>query len=144
MFVITEIFKPQLFSSHTQYVLTQDWLNYFWIAVDCFVLPFISHGKQMNVLEGKCLCLLQISIIVNKSLAVLLSSILFIHYFFILYFVVASLLLNSLFWYRCCCGLFTSLFFLFCYTNVVAIFLFTRWSCKQADYFCFWSFCFSV
>ena len=28
-------------------------------------------------------------------------------------------------------------------TNVVAIFLFNRWSCKQAHYSCVWSFCLS-
>ena len=30
------------------------------------------------------------------------------------------------------------------YTDVVAIFLFISWLCKQAHYFCFWRFCLSL
>ena len=37
-----------------------------------------------------------------------------------------------------CCCLFTS--FSHFYTDVDAIFLFIHWLCKQAHYFCFWSF----
>ena len=40
----------------------------------------------------------------------------------------------------CCCCLFTCLS-PFLDSDVVAIFLFMHWSCRQAYYFCFWSFC---
>ena len=41
----------------------------------------------------------------------------------------------SLFLLHCCCCLFTSISLF--YTDVVTIFLFIRWSCKQDHWFCF-------
>ena len=36
------------YSLHTQRVFTQNWLNSFWIAVTCSVLPFIRQDKQSD------------------------------------------------------------------------------------------------
>ena len=86
----------------------------------------------MNTLDGECLCLREISINVNELLAMSLFPGWLCMRFFILHFefipfytnvVVACLLLYSFF-----------------YANVVHIFLFIRWSCKQAHYLCFCSF----
>ena len=79
----------------------------------------------MNAFEGECLnvlCLTEISINVNKLLAVLLFPIYFP--FFILRCGIACILLYPLF-----------------HTDFVAIFLFIHWLCKEAHYFNFWSFC---
>ena len=81
-----------------QCVFTQDWLNSFWIAVSCSVLPFISYGKQSDECTWRIMSLLSIN--VNKLLI----------RFFILHFVVACLLFNIFFLYWCCCCLFTPLF----------------------------------
>ena len=45
-----------------QRIFTQDWWNYFWIAVACFVLPSIPQGKQSESTWSIC----EISINVNK------------------------------------------------------------------------------
>ena len=43
----TEIFKRQLFSSHAMCLHT--WLTeFFWIAIACSILSFISHSKQSD------------------------------------------------------------------------------------------------
>ena len=100
---------------HTQSVFTQDWLNFFWIAVACSVLPFIPQDSSLkNALKWECLCV--ISINVNNL-------------FIILLFILFTLSL------QCCCCLFTCLSPSF-YTDVVSIFVFIRWSC-------FWNFCLS-
>ena len=107
------------------------------------LLPALSYlsyrifSSVMNVLEGECLCLLEISINVNKLLAVLLLPV--YPLFFILHFVVVCLLLNIFFYIYVvvACLLLYPIF----YIAFVAIFLFIRWSCKQ-HYFCFWSFLF--
>ena len=61
------------------------------LALSCLSYRIVSG--LMNELEEECLCLREISIDVNKLLAVLMWPI----YFFILHFVVACLLLNPLF-----------------------------------------------
>ena len=87
------------YSLHTQRVFTQDWLNSFWIplsALSCLLYRRVSC--LINALEGECLCLLEISINVNKSLAELLLRVyLFFRLSLILLFVVAFLLLNPFF-----------------------------------------------
>ena len=88
-----------------QCVFTQDWLNSFWIAIACPVLPFMNA----------CLCLRKISINVNKLLAVLLLPV----YLFIRFFLYSTLLLPVYFLVP------------FLYADVVAIFLIKSWSCKQ-------------
>ena len=88
-----------------------------------------------NALELEWLCLREIFINVNKLLAVLLLPVLYIRYFCIMLLLLLVYFLNP--W--CCYCLFIPLF----YTDVVAVFLFICWSCKQVHYFCFWSFCLS-
>ena len=109
----TRIFKPQLFS-YTQRVFTQDWLNFFWIAVACYVLPFISQLSSLkNSLE---LCKW-------KQVACNVVVVAWLFAFFILHFVVACLLLNPI--------VILMLLLYFCLFD------------DQAHYFCFWSFCLS-
>ena len=99
-----------------QHVITQDWLNSFWIAIACFVLHFIARSVSslMNVLERECLWLREISINVNKLFTVVCV--------FCLCppcsIVVACLLVYPLF-----------------YTDAVAIFFFIRSLCKQVHCF---------
>ena len=88
-------------------------------------LLYCKVSSIMVVLEVECLSLRETSINLNKLLVVLLLPVLFILY--LLYYVVAGLLLNAL----------RLLLLVYCfyplfYTDVVDIFLFTRWSCKQA------------
>ena len=73
----------------------------------------------MKGLEEECFCLREISGNVNKLLAVLLLYVFICFLYYTLLLVVHYL-------------------FTFFYTNVVAIFLFIHWSCKQAYYFWFY------
>ena len=103
------------YSLRIQYVFTQGWLNSFWTAVSCTILPFIAlHLPLWNLYKCKqvaCYCLFTCLFAV-----------------FILHFVVVCLLLNPF----------------IVYADVVAIFLFVLWLCKEAYYFCFCSFCFPI
>ena len=123
---ITEIFKLQLFTAHATCLHTR--LTEFF--PNCL-------NSLMSAFEGKCLCLHEISINVNLLFTLLLfvyfvyiypCSIVFPVYLFIPFLyctvVVVCLLLYPLF-----------------YTNVVPIFLFILWSCKQVLCFCFGNFC---
>ena len=126
------------YSLHMQLVFTQDWQNSFWIP-----LPAPSHllycrvKSLINALLGQYLCLREISINVNKCFIVILyfdivvPSVLFLHaYLFISFYMLMFLLLVYFF---------IPLF----YTDVVAIFLFIRWSRNKCHYFDSWSFCLS-
>ena len=95
----------------------------------------------MNALEGECLCLGEISINVNKLLAVLLLPV----YLFIRFFLYCTLLLLVYFLISFYAAVVVACLFLYSlfYADVVAIFLLIRWSCKQAHYTYFWSFCLS-
>ena len=114
-------------SLHTQCVFTQDWLNSFWILIvasSCLLYHMVS--SLMNSLERGWLCLHKISIIVNKSLEVLVFTVVFIRY---LLYCILLLLVYFL----------IPLFF----TEVFAIFLFIHLIFKQTHYFGIWSFCLS-
>ena len=87
------------------------------LALSCLLYRMVN--SLMNGLEGECNSLREISLNVSKSFAVL----------FCLFCILA------IFYTALCYCSFTALFF---YTD--AIILFIRWSCKQAHYFCFWSF----
>ena len=99
----------------------QDWLNssefFPWPALCCLLNCRLN--SVINALEGEYICLRDISINVNKLLAVQCCYCMFtcLSAFFILHFVVACLFLNPF-------------LFIFIYTDVVAIFLFIHWSCK--------------
>ena len=69
---ITQIFKPQLCSSHTTYLhtkLTEFFLNY--RCLFCFAV-YHKVSNLMNALEGECVCLREISINVKKLFTLLL------------------------------------------------------------------------
>ena len=148
----------QLNSNWTSCVaLTYDWLNSNWITepplpvLSCLLCPTIS--RLMNALEGECFCLREISINVNRLLILLLLHVfilVFIRHFFIgclffktlLIFLYCTLLLLVYFWIPLFYNVVACLLlYPLHYTEIVAIFLFTRWLCKQAHYFCFWSTC---
>ena len=99
-----------------------DWILYElpMLALSCLLYRMVS--SLMNALEGECLCLCEISINVNKLFIVI-----------------------CVFCLRCPCSVVVACLLVYplFYTDVVAIFLFIRWSCKQAHYFCFWNFCLS-
>ena len=80
----------------------------------------LLYCSLMNALKGQWLRLRQISIMKTFYLHCYCLCILF------MCFVLFYLLVYPLF-----------------YTKVVVIFLFIRWLCKQANYFCFWSYCLS-
>ena len=70
-------------------LFTQDWLNFFWTDIASSVLCcllYCSLSSLMNTLEGECLCLHEISVNVNKLLAVLLLSVYFLSPFFLYWF----------------------------------------------------------
>ena len=104
---------------------TQNWLNSLWISVACFVLSFISHGKQSN--ESTCRKMSLPSRNLYKRMQLTYS--VTVAFFFVAAFLYCTLLQRVYF------------FILLFYTDVVAIFLFIRWSCRQSHYFCYWSFC---
>ena len=126
-------FSNHNYSLHTQRVFIQDWLNSYWIHLE-LPLPELSCllyrrvSSLINAREEECRCLREISINVNKLVIVICV--------FCLHLSLKS-----------CCCLFIP--FLYCtvvclfislplfYTDVVAKFLFIRWSCKQAHYFLF-------
>ena len=94
------------------------------LTLSCLLYRMVS--SIINALEREYLCLLEICINVNKFLAVLLLAVyLYIHFFL-----------------SCTLLSFVYSFIAIFYTDVVAIFLYTCWSCKQAHYFCFCSFWF--
>ena len=102
--------KTDRILSELRIVFTHDWLNFNWITVTCSVLPFISHDQRLIV--GECFRLREISINVNKLLA-------------LLYFVIGCLFLNSLLFFYCILLLLVYFFVpLFFYTEVVPILLF--------------------
>ena len=107
---------------HTQRVCIQDWLNSFWIAVTCSVLRFISNDKQCDEYTWKRMSLPSRYLYKCKQVGFCNLCILF----------TLSL--------QCYCCLFTCLPLFFYYTDVVAIFLFIRWSCNQAHCFVFEAF----
>ena len=78
-----------------------------WFALSCLLYRMVS--SLLNALEAECFCLCEISIIVNKLLAVLLLPVLFIRYFLYCTFLSPVYFLILLFLYWCCCCLFTSL-----------------------------------
>ena len=87
-FIITEIFKPQLFSSH---ILTEFVLNLL-STLPCPLCRRVS--SLINKLEGKCLYLREISINVNKLFIIICVLCLF----WPCSVVVACLLFNPLFY----------------------------------------------
>ena len=92
-----------------------DWILTELLLLTLSCLLYCMVSSLLDALEGECLCKQVVcSVVINCFVYPV---------FFILYFVVAWLLLYPVF-----------------YTNAVAIFLFIRWSCKQAYYFCFKAF----
>ena len=128
------LFKQNVSSHKTDLILSDLLLP----AMSCLLCRLVS--SLMNVLEGECLLLCEVSVIVNKSLAVLLLPVLFTRYFLYCNLLLPVYFLILLF---CILMMLVYSFMLFFYTEFVAIFLFIRWACKQVHYFCLWSFCLS-
>ena len=94
---VTESFKPQLFFTHnvsshnTAWILSESQL----LALSCLLYRKVI--SLMMALEEECLCLHEISINVNKLLAVLLLPVyLYIHF---LYWCCCLIFINSLIMY---------------------------------------------
>ena len=113
-----EIFEPQVFSSHkTDWILSE--LPLF--ALSCFLYRRVS--SLMNALEGKeCLFLCEISINIYKLFIVI-----FVFFYVVLEVLLLYVYLFIPFFYT---DVAVDCFFLYIvfYTDVVAIFLFIRWS----------------
>ena len=91
---ITDIFKPQLFSSHATCLHTR--LTEFFVNGRCLLcLAFYIASSQMNALEAECLCLCEISINLN----IMFTLLLFVYFAYVCpcRVVVACLLLYTLF-----------------------------------------------
>ena len=97
-----------------------DWILFEFpmLALSCLLSCRVS--SLMNALEGKCLCVREISTSVNK-LFTLLMFVDFVYVCICRAFVKCLLVYSLFFILHCCCCLFTSLS-LFCYTDVVATF----------------------
>ena len=74
-------------------LFTQDWMNFFWIAVTWSVLPFISQSKQSNECTWKRTSLPSRNLYKCKQVA----------------WSVAAACLSAIFYTTLCCWLFTSL-----------------------------------
>ena len=87
-----------MFSSHSTLLHTR-LIEFFCISLSSLsCLLYCRLNSLMDTLGGECLCLSEISINVNKLLAVLLSPLYLFIGFFLLLFVVASLLLYPFFY----------------------------------------------
>ena len=103
-------------------------------ALSC--LLYCRLNSTINAFEEECLCLHEISINVNM----LLSLLLFVYF---VYICPCSVVLPVYLFipFLSCTFVACLLLYPLFYTNVVSIFLFIRWSCKQVHCFCFGSFC---
>ena len=129
------------YSLHTEGLFTQDWLNSFWIAIVCSVLSFSSQGKQSDECTWRRMSLPSRNLYTCKQVVSVIVACIFS---LRLSLQSCCCLFTCLFpfYTALCCCLFTSLSLF--YTDVVAIFLFIRWSCKQVHCVCFLSFCLFV
>ena len=101
-------------------------------------LLYCRVSSLMNSLEEECVCLREISTNVNKLFTLLLL-VYFVYSCSFSVVVVGYLLVYSLS-YTALLLLPVYFFIPFFNTDVAAVFLFIRWSCLQAHYFCFLSF----
>ena len=101
------------YSLYTHRVFTQDWQNSLWITVCWSVLPVIMHCKESDECTWRIISLPSRNLYRCKQVIDVIAVCVFCWHLFDI-----CLLVYSLF-----------------YINVVAIFLFIRWSCKQVHCF---------